>query len=85
MHLKRSMSEAGSQRAGSSLPAGRKENDACVARERWIAAFAWRTCSLRPEINWSDARAWAEALWCDLSHFDPSIAAEIEYESRSSD
>jgi len=56
--------------------------DANTARWRWIEAFSWRTCGLRPETAWAQAESLAIAAWPELSGFDPGIAAELEHESR---
>lgn len=49
-------------------------------RRQWVSAFGRRMAALRPEHESREALVLAESLWEDLSHYDPEIAAEMEFE-----
>jgi len=50
-------------------------------RAQWIDAFSTTLLDLSPQRGRERARRMACDLWDDLGHFDPVIAAEMEYES----
>ena len=53
-----------------------------LPRDAWIAKCALRLRELLPNADPAGMLDLAEDLWTDVSMFDPTIAAEMEYESR---
>ena len=51
----------------------------------WVAACSRRLATLRPGGSRESCEALAQAMWADVGHFDPEIAAEMEYESAFDD
>ena len=52
-----------------------------LQRAPWVDAFARTLLALNPQGSEARARDLAGELWRDLGHFDPVIAAEMEFES----
>jgi hypothetical protein len=50
-------------------------------RAQWIEAFSSTLLALSPRWGLVRTRRMACDLWDDLGHFDPVLAAEMEYES----
>jgi hypothetical protein len=50
-------------------------------RAQWVEAFSSALMDLRPHLGQQRTRRLACDLWGDLGHFDPVMAAELEYES----
>ena len=50
-------------------------------RSQWIDAFSIAMLTLNP--HWGSVRTHRMAcdLWAEVGHFDPALAAELEYES----
>ena len=53
-----------------------------LVKDAWIAKCALRLRELLPDADPARMLDLAEDLWTDVSTFDPTIAAEMEYESR---
>jgi hypothetical protein len=50
-------------------------------RAQWVDAFSRTLVALRPPLGQQRTRRMACDLWAELGHFDPVMAAELEYES----
>ncbi len=55
------------------------------SRAQWVDACSNTLLDLNPQWSLDRTRLLACDLWAELSHFDPVIAAEMEYESALSD
>jgi hypothetical protein len=52
-----------------------------TSRSQWIDAFSTTLLSLKPRQGEAAVRQLADELWAELHHFDPVMAAELEFES----
>ncbi len=52
-----------------------------TSRAAWIESFASAMLALNPHWGTDRAERVARELWADVGHFDPVLAAELEYES----
>ncbi len=50
-------------------------------RTEWIDAFSSATLALNPHWPAARARRMADDLFTEVGHFDPVMAAELEFES----
>jgi len=63
------------------LDKGRRQSEA-ASRDRpsWVARCARRLHELRPGSDLAMLDTVAEAMWLEVSNFDPTLAAEMEHE-----
>jgi hypothetical protein len=63
------------------LEKGRRQAKAASAdRASWVARCARRLHELRPAADTAMLDSLAEAMWLEVSAFDPTLAAEMEHE-----
>jgi hypothetical protein len=64
------------------LDKGRRLSEAASQdRSSWVARCARRLHELRPGADTHAIDSLADAMWLEVSSFDPTLAAEMEHES----